>query len=193
MSVFKKKEDLTQFPTCPSLVGTNIYLKPALPEDFADFQRWFLASDPQAQTCHPVQLLSPEARVEKAKKSQDNNKVVHFTAAHKEDHRTVGHTTYFNLNTLNRSAELGISIAPEERKKGLATDTLTTLIRYLFIEMDLNKVYAQTGSFNEPSKKLLEGLEFHLDGTLRQHHRYREELYDDLLYSLLRFECGFLK
>lgn len=193
MAVFKKKEDLLQFPTCPSLVGKDIYLKPAIPEDFADYQRWFLASDPQAQTCRPVQLISPEARVEKARKSPDHNSVVHFTVAHKEDHRTVGHTTYFNLNPLNQSAELGISIAPAERKNGFATDALMTLIRHLFIELDLSKVYAQTGEFNKASRKLMESLGFKVDGTLRRHHRYKGELHDDLIYSLLQFECDFLK
>jgi RimJ/RimL family protein N-acetyltransferase len=51
-------------------------------------------------------------------------------------------------------------------------------------------VYAQTASFNKNSIKLLESLEFKLDGTLRQHHYYKGDLYDDLLYSLLKFEYG---
>jgi len=193
MAVFKKKENLLEFPTTPSLVGEDIYLRPARPEDFLEIHRWFLASDPQAQTCHQVKIVSPEERVERMKKGQGSEDITHFVIVLKEDHRTVGHASYFHLNSLNRSVELGVLIAPEERKNGFATDALTTLIRYLFVEMDMNKVYAQTGSFNDASRKLLEGLEFHLDGTLRQHHRYKEELYDDLLYSLLRFECDFLK
>ncbi|RKX19168.1 MAG: N-acetyltransferase, partial [Candidatus Zixiibacteriota bacterium] len=55
---------------------------------------------------------------------------------------------------------------------------------------NLNKVYAQTASFNKGSIKLLESLEFKLDGTLRQHHFYKGQFHNDLLYSLLKFEYG---
>ncbi len=193
MKAFTKKEDLKQYPTAPSLVGKVVYLRPANPDDFAEVHRWFLISDPQMLSCRPIKIISPEERVDKMKKRPDSDEHANFIITAKENHGGVGHISYFNLNRLNRSAELGYLIAPDERKKGYAGDALETLIRYLFGEMDLNKVHAQTGSFNEASRKLLEGLGFHLDGTLRQHHLYRNELYDDLIYSLLRFECSFLK
>jgi hypothetical protein len=87
----------------------------------------------------------------------------------------------------SKSYEGDFIIVKIEDKEGLEI-----LLRYLFTEMNLNKVYAQTASFNKASVKLLESLDFKLDGTLRQHHYYKGDLYDDLIYSVLKFECGFL-
>jgi len=112
--------------------------------------------------------------------------------AAKDDHRPVGDISYHHLNMLNRTCEVGYLIAPSERGNGFAREALHLLIKYLFLELNLNKVYAQTASFNKASIKLLESLEFKLDGTLRQHHYYNGDLYDDLLYSVLRFEYGAL-
>jgi ribosomal-protein-alanine N-acetyltransferase len=184
----KQKENDDLYPTIPSLVGKKTYLRPLVADDMGEIHRWFLASDPQTQTCHPVALISPEERIERARKESSTVEDVHFAVVTKDDNRLVGHIGYFHLNMLNRSAELGYLIAPSERKNGFAGEGLRLLIGYLFNELNLNRVYAQTGSFNKESIKLLESLDFHLDGTLRQHHFYRGDYYDDLLYSLLRFE-----
>lgn len=192
MPIFKKKEDLSKYPTPPNLVGKKVYLRVAEPDDYLDIQRWFLISDPQAMSCRPIPLMTPAQRVERMKKKEVSEKNGQFAIITREDDRLVGHTTFFDYNSLNRSAEIGILIDPEVRRTGYAKDALTALIRYLFLDKDLNKVYAQTAGFNEASRKLLESLEFHLDGTLRRHHRYREELHDDLIFSMLKFECPFL-
>ena len=54
--------------------------------------------------------------------------------------------------------------------------------------MTLNKLYCQTGAFNLPSIKLLEKLNFHRDGILREHHELDGKLWDDYIYSVLRRE-----
>ncbi len=186
----KSKEDLSQFPTTPALVGKKIYLKASAPENYLEIHRWFNASDPQSQTCHAVRIMSPEERVEKMEKKEFRDNEGRFVIVAKDDFRLVGEIVYFHMNMLNRAAELGYLIAPEERGNGFAREALQLIIRYLFLDMNLNKVSAQTASFNKPSIKLLESLEFKLDGTLRQHHYYKGDLYDDLVYSLLRFEYG---
>jgi len=186
----KKNEDLSQFPTSPSLIGKKVYLKASAPDDYLDIQQWFNASDPQSQTCHAARIMSPEERVKKMQKKEYRDDEGRFVIAAKDNNRLVGEIVYFHMNMLNRSAELGYLIAPAERGNGFAREALQLIIKYLFLDMNLNKVYAQTASFNKASVKLLESLEFKLDGTLRQHHYYKGDLYDDLHYSLLRFEYG---
>jgi RimJ/RimL family protein N-acetyltransferase len=189
----KNIEDLTQFPTIPSLIGKKIYIRAATAEDYHTIQEWFIASDPQLQTCHYTKVISPEEKVKKAQGMTSRDDEARFLIVAKNDHRPVGEISYHHLNMLNRTCELGYLIAPSERGNGFAKEALHLLIRYLFLELNLNKVYAQTASFNKASSKLLESLEFKLDGTLRQHHYYKGDLYDDLLYSLLRFEYGALR
>lgn len=185
-----KKEDLSQFPTSPSLIGKKVYLRATTPDDYLEIHRWFNASDPQSQTCHAVKVISPEERVKKMQKREAGNDEDRFVIVEKNSHNSVGEISYFHMNMLNRAAELGYLIAPNERGNGYAKEALQLIIKYLFLDMNLNKVYAQTASFNKDSVKLLESLEFKLDGTLRQHHYFKGDLYDDLLYSLLRFEYG---
>lgn len=184
----KKKQDYTEYPTIPSLVGKKVYLKPASPDDFMEIHGWFNASDPQLQSCHRIKIVSPQEKVELIKKRESRDDEAAFVIVAKDDNRLIGHMNYFHLNMLNRSAELGYLIAPHERETGFAKEALELLIKYLFLELDLNRVYAQTASINKASVRLLDSLGFQLDGTLRQHHYYQGQLYDDLLYSLLRFE-----
>jgi len=186
----RKKEDLSQFPTTPTLIGKELYLKASAPDDYLEVHRWFNASDPQSQSCHAIRISSPEDRVQRMQKKEYREDEGRFVIVSKADHRLVGEIVYFQKNMLNRSAELGYLVAPGERGNGFAREALQLLIKYLFLDMNLNKVYAQTASFNKASIKLLESLEFKLDGTLRQHHYYKGDLYDDLVYSLLRFEYG---
>jgi RimJ/RimL family protein N-acetyltransferase len=188
----KKNIDLESFQTTPDFVGKDVYLRPTAPEDTAHTYRWFLASEPQSQSCHEMPLISPAQYVERMKKREPKRDEGDFVIVRIEDNQLVGKLRYFHLNMLNRSAELGYIVAPDARKEGYAKEGLMLLIRYLFSGLNLNKVYAQTASFNKASNKLLESLDFKIDGTLRQHHYYKGDLYDDLLYSLLKFECSFL-
>jgi [ribosomal protein S5]-alanine N-acetyltransferase len=100
----------------------------------------------------------------------------------------VGRFTFFDLNSRNRSAEFGYIINPAYRKRGVGTRMVTAGVSYLFSELDLNKVYCQTASFNAASIKLLERLHFHRDAVLREHHELDGELWDDYIYSYLRAE-----
>ena len=186
----KEKIDPTQLPTVPSLVGKNVYLRPMEPHDNEITYQWFLASDPATQSRHQPVLTTAAAYVEWRGKREPDPKRGEFLIVRIEDNQPVGKLSYHDLNMLTRSAELGYLVAPGELKKGYGKEALRLLIYYLFSHMNLNKVYAQTGAFNKASIKLLESLDFKLDGTLRQHHYYKGELHDDLVYSLLKFESN---
>lgn len=184
----KKKNENNLLPTIPSLIGKDVYLRPADAADYELTYQWFLTSDPQSQTCRHSFLTTPANAAERGRHREQTPDRGEFIIVRIEDDQPVGKLSFFNLNMLNRSAELGYTVDPDEQKKGYGGEGLRLLIKYLFLQLNLNKVYAQTGSFNKASIKLLESLDFKLDGTLRQHHYYNGDLYDDLVYSLLRFE-----
>ena len=71
------------------------------------------------------------------------------------------------------------------RKK---SEALTSLFYILFKNMELNKIYAQTGSFNIESIELLEKMGFQRDGILRNHHELNDVFYDDYIFSILNKE-----
>ncbi len=183
-----KKNSAKQLDTAPHLIGDKVYLRPMAIEENVITYRWFLASDPQSQTCHEVHLTTPENCVERARNRTPDRTSGDFVIVRIEDNQLVGKVRFMFLNMLNRSAELGYVVAPECHKMGYGKEGLKLLVGHLFNELNLAKVYAQTGSFNKGSIKLLQSLDFSLDGTLRQHHFYKGEMYDDLVYSLLKSE-----
>ena len=82
----------------------------------------------------------------------------------------VGKLTASDFNPRNRSAELGYYLVPEFRGRGYMRAALLAFCGLLLEGLGLNKVYAQTGSFNAPSAALLEACGFRRDGVLREHH-----------------------
>lgn len=178
----------TKFPTSPSLVGTKIYLRPGTAEDAANWQYWFLHSEPQAMSCSPLPLLTPLEASERFKGKEKSTSEQRFAVIRKDDQVLVGEVAFFNYNPLNRSAELGLLIDPEERKKGFGKEAAQLLCRYLFKYRGLNKISAQTAVHNEAAIKLLESLAFKKEASLRDHYFYNGEFHNAYIYSLLLFE-----
>ncbi|HKK21866.1 MAG TPA: GNAT family protein [candidate division Zixibacteria bacterium] len=175
-------------PTQPSFVGKKVHLRPLTPDDAMSAQHWFNLSEPQSMASLPLPLRSPAEAAELAKKAEQSTDRQRLAIVRTEDNVLVGRITFFNYNSLNRSAELGVLIDPEERKNGYAAEALRILIRYLFKYRGLNKVYAETAAHNHPTRKLLESLNFKQEGVLRQHYFYNGQFHDKLVYSLLLFE-----
>jgi RimJ/RimL family protein N-acetyltransferase len=99
-----------------------------------------------------------------------------------------GRFAYFDINPRNRSAEFGYTVNPKLRQRGIGTTMLNIAITHLFSTTTLNELHCQTAAFNIVSIKLLEKLNFHQDGVLREHHELDGKLWDDCIYSVLRRE-----
>ncbi len=165
--------------------GKIVSLRPIKPEEAALAYHWFLQSDPESQSCHKIEIIDPDEYASRVSQRKDDGKSADFLIVATEDGRPVGRIRYFDLNDQNRSAEIGYITAPKERKMGYAHEAVSLILKFLFEEKKLNKVYAQTGDFNQGSKRLLESVRFSLDGRLREHHLYRGQRRDDLVYSIL--------
>lgn len=158
-------------------------------EEHALIQRkWFLASDPETQTCRPIVERTDEEVLKRFRERSVLTTERAYSVLRVTDDQLVGLVGYFDLNTRNRSAEIGGLIGPEFHGQGFSHEAVSLLLKYLFTELRLNKVYAQTAEFNNRSLKLLSRLGFKVDGRLRQHHELRGVLYDDVLLSILAEE-----
>ncbi len=178
------------FPTQPSLVGKKVFLRPESSDDIINAHRWFIQSEPQAQCSHPLPFRTASEAVEAKKNADKSVDRQGFAIIRKKDKTLVGQVTFFNYNSLNRSAELGVLIDPDQRQNGLADEALRILIKYLFKYRNINKVYAETATFNLEAIALLESIGFKKDGVLRQHYFFEGEYHDKLAYSLLLFELN---
>ena len=174
--------------TAPSLVGDKVYLRPATAEDVLNTHHWHLMSEPASMSCRPLTIRNAAAAAEAFKQEECSPNRQLFMVVRKKDNVPVGRTRFFDLNVHNRSAEFGMLIDPDERKKGHAREAVMLLCKYLFDVRGLNKVYAQTAEFNSGAIKLLERCGFQKDGTLRRHYFHKGEFYDGLIYSILQHE-----
>jgi len=174
--------------TAPEFVGDKIYLRPATAEDMANSYHWYLLSDPSTLTCRPVTVKTAAEFAEEYKKRELTPDDRRFMIVRRKTNEPVGWVRYFDLNTLNRSAEIGILLDPDARKEGYGTEAIRLLCRHLFRTRGLNKVHAFTAVFNTGAVKLMEKCGFHLDGTLRRHYFRQGEYHDGLAYSLLYHE-----
>jgi len=87
-----------------------------------------------------------------------------------------------------RQVEIGITLAGEFQRRGLATEALRSVLGYLFIELEKHRVYGSVDPRNAPSLALLERV-----GMRREAH-FVESLWfkgiwaDDVIFAMLRRE-----
>ncbi len=82
---------------------------------------------------------------------------------------------------------IGIGSATD-RGKGYGTDAVRAMLKYIFLEMNLNAVRLEVMSYNPGGVRAYEKVGFRLDGTLRA-CVYRDGIYYDVhAMSLLRSE-----
>jgi ribosomal-protein-serine acetyltransferase len=88
---------------------------------------------------------------------------------------------------LNRKSEIGYWLVERSQKRGLMTESVRTLIRYGFGEMELNRIQVKCAVGNLASKKIPLRLGFSLEGVERDGELLSEGVYADLeVYSLVR-------
>lgn len=80
---------------------------------------------------------------------------------------TVGCVDFYDLDIRNRRVALGIYIAPEARKKGLATQTMEYAEQYVFDFLHLRILYAITRTNNFASARLFQKRGFQASAILR--------------------------
>lgn len=170
------------------LTGKVVRLAEMTEPDVIKFYDWFWNAPPERMTCWPVEPMTLAETVERFHAPLSPNAPKRLAIRRVTDDIFVGRISYFNVNARNQSAEIGYLIGPEFRGKGYASEALGLLVRYLFEELKMNRVHAQTGAFNTSSIALLEKHGFKLEARLRQHHRIGDVFHDDLIYGMLASE-----
>ncbi len=93
----------------------------------------------------------------------------------------IGLETLTDIDWKNRKACHGIKLYNEKiRGKGYGTDTLKTIMKYAFEELQLNKLYTTILEHNEVSIKLHKKCGWEIEGTLKEsvfkNNRYIDEV-----------------
>ncbi|MCK6164870.1 GNAT family N-acetyltransferase [Bacillus pumilus] len=102
-------------------------------------------------------------------------------------HTLVGIIETMDLNQKVNAVTIGYFLAEEHWGKGIATEAVSTLVTFLFEEIDINRIQAEVMPANEVSKKVLLKNGFIKEGLLRQAVLWSGKGVVDLeIYSMLK-------
>jgi len=86
--------------------------------------------------------------------------------------------------------EIGFTVCPKHQNKNVATEAVTTFLRYIFIELNKHRVIAITDTNNTASYKLLEKLGFRREGHFIKNVFFKGAWGDEYQYALLKTELS---
>jgi RimJ/RimL family protein N-acetyltransferase len=176
--------------TEPMIAHGAVYLRAAEREDIPLFVAW-MTDWRTVRTLSmraPMSLASEEGWFEHITADQGRNGYF-FVACLLSDDRAIGTVSLFELDLVNGSAGLGITVgAPDDRGRGYGTDMLRALVGFGFGMLRLERIWLDVYDFNPDARRLYERVGFVYEGTLRN-AMYRDGRYVGLVrMAILREE-----
>ena len=115
-----------------------------------------------------------------------------FAFAVTVEDRCIGSIGAFRQGNIHgRTAELGYYLAEEYWGRGLMTQAIGQLCRWVFAHTDILRIYAEPFSYNIGSCRALEKAGFHYEGLMKNNAVKNGKLLDMKLYALTRDESPF--
>ena len=168
--------------------SSKIYVNEITLDELIYIYSWSNKEIEEKMTCRPIlnKTINETIELYKSLLISDNTYILGLYNINNNE--LLGKITLFDYNYRNKSLEIGYYLIPKFRKNGYMNEAIKIILNLLFRKLNMNKVYAQTASFNSDSNSLLKLNKFKLDGILREHHELNEVFYDDYIYSILRSE-----
>lgn len=120
----------------------------------------------------------------KAQTSNNDGKY-NFAIEDLETKKYIGGCGIQSVNWLSRVAVVGIMIGDKDYwGKGYGTDAMMVLKRFIFEDMNINKIRLHTFSFNERAIKSYEKCGFKVEGILKSEIFKEGKYYDEIIMSV---------
>ena len=105
------------------------------------------------------------------------------------NNKIIGTFGLLDIDTRKGITEIGYGISPENWSNGYFSEALLVVLKYLFNDLNFQRVWAKTQSNNIPSIRALENFGFKKEGTLRNFYLSTKGIrYDSVILGLLRNE-----
>jgi RimJ/RimL family protein N-acetyltransferase len=115
----------------------------------------------------------------------DSKDTYNFAIEDLETGKYIGGCGINNINWLNRIAVIGIYIGDKDCwGKGYGTDAVNILNKFIFEQMNINKIKLNVFSFNERAKKCYEKCGFKVEGVLKQELFRNGKYHDEYIMSI---------
>lgn len=176
--------------TMPKLKSERLTLRPFTLDDAKAVQK--LAGDKKiAETTldmpHPYPDGAAEEWISTHQKQFERNKEIIWAITKNDTGELVG-AIGFKLRPEFNKAEFGFWIGVPYWNKGYASEALSSIIKYGFEELDLNKIYAHHFHTNPASGKVMLKNGLKEEGYLREDIIKNGEYIDVKIYCILRSE-----
>lgn len=117
-----------------------------------------------------------------------NEKYFHWVIEVKETNRIIGSIGVVGMREDIDLAHIGYCIAKDYWNKGYTSEAYKEVIRFLFEEVDINRIESRFDTRNVYSGKVMEKCGLKYEGTLRQADRNNFGICDSCYYGILREE-----
>ena len=172
----------------PELHSPRLRLREVRPDDAPAL--FAIHSDPMVMRywSYPAwtELAQAEAKVAEIQRQRREQDILIWAIADAGSDHLIGTSAVFAINPEQGRAEIGYSLHRDWHGRGLASEALRLVLRYLFDGLQLRRVEADADPRNTASCRLLEKLGFVREGLLRERWFVNGELCDTAFYGLLR-------
>ena len=167
--------------------GKRLRLRGIERSDIPTFVRWF--NDPEVRSYlkmyMPMSTAQEEVWFEKQLMDQDR----HLFGIEILEGKLIGNVGIEDIDWKNRCATLGIVIGEKDYwGQGYGTEAITTLLHFLFTEMNLHRVSLSVYEYNQRAMHCYEKCGFTLEGRNREAHFHDGRYHDELIMGILRDE-----
>ena len=108
-----------------------------------------------------------------------------FVIITSDDNLVIGDLGVHFIDEEGFQAEIGCTLRKDQQGKGYATESLSTLIDYLFQSLDKHRIVASIDPRNLSSIKMLERLKFRKEAHFKKSLLINGEWVDDMVYAIL--------
>lgn len=174
----------------PKLVTERLVLREVVPEDASFMFEYFSMPETTTYTFYAPHehLYETENYVEQILKWYEEGQLGRWGITLRGGDRVIGTIGFGMWLPEHKRGEVEAIISPIYWNKGIATEALRAVLRFGFIDADMNRIEAHCFPGNSGSIKVLERCGFSLEGVLRDYYIYGERRVTLELYSLLRNE-----
>lgn len=149
-------------------------------------------SDPEVTRFMNISSFTDEsqavAMIELLSKLTEENQAIRYSIIESKSGRIIGSCGYNMLDYDNARTEIGYDLGRAFWGQGYASEAINALTEYAFNTMDFHRIEAKVEPANLNSIKVLEKLNFQLEGTMRQCERSNGTFIDLCMYSKLAID-----
>jgi len=122
-------------------------------------------------------------------KKSVNNDGYYLAIVLREENKVIGNVELCHFSWFEgKGVEICYRLNRKYRGKGYVTEAVKVAIDYCFKKLKLRKIYADTDPDNRASQRVLEKLNFKLEGVIRERRKVGGKWVDEMQFGLLRKE-----